>query len=89
VFDANGIIDGATGVASAGFDEAGLVACSVTIAGPTARMLDARERIEQLALKAGEQISQILGYRGPFPPRELSAERDQAIRRSKKGRRQI
>src|SRR5258706_504528 len=39
VVDANGIIDGATGIASPCFDEAGLVNCSVTIAGPTSRML--------------------------------------------------
>lgn len=84
VVDANGIIDGATGVASPGFDEAGLVTCSVTIAGPTARMLDATAHIEQLALKAGEQISQILGYGGPFPPPEGPAERDGTAKRPPK-----
>ncbi len=73
VVDANGIIDGATGIASPAFDEAGLVACSVTIAGPTSRMLDASERIEQLARKAGEQISQILGYQGSYPPPDRQA----------------
>jgi len=70
VVDANGIIDGATGIASPCFDAEGVATCSVTIAGPTARLLETRERIEQLTLKAAEQISQILGYRGPFPPPE-------------------
>jgi hypothetical protein len=55
----------------------------VTIAGPTAR-LATRERIEQLALKAAEQISQILGFRGPYPPPERIATREEAANRRKK-----
>ncbi|MFM9845712.1 MAG: IclR family transcriptional regulator [Hyphomicrobiaceae bacterium] len=70
VVDANGIIDGATGIASPCFDEAGRVSCTLTIAGPTARMLEMRDRIEQLALKAAEELSRILGYRDPYPPSE-------------------
>lgn len=84
VVDANGIIDGATGVASPCFDEAGVVSCSVTIAGPTARILAMRERVEQLAVKAAEQISQILGYRGPYPPAERAGLQDDTGRRRKK-----
>ena len=80
VVDANGIIDGATGIASPCFDETGLVSCSVTIAGPTARMLAMRDRIEQLTLRAAQQISQILGYRGSYPP----ADREEASKRRKK-----
>lgn len=68
--DVNGIIDGATGIACPCFDQSGAVSCAVTIAGPTARILEARSAIERLALKAAMQISQILGYRGPFPPKE-------------------
>lgn len=83
VMDANGIIDGATGIASPCFDEGSLVSCSVTIAGPTARMLATRERIEQLTLKAAEQISQILGYRGAYPPAER-AEREETGKPRKK-----
>jgi DNA-binding IclR family transcriptional regulator len=84
VLDANGIIDGATGIASACFDEAGLVTCSITIAGPTSRMLETRERIEQLTVKGAEQLSEILGYRGVYPPAERPAERDDAGKRKKK-----
>jgi DNA-binding IclR family transcriptional regulator len=82
VVDANGIIDGATGIASPCFDETGDVSCAVTIAGPTARMLATHERIEQLALKGAEQISQILGFRGAYPPGERSA-REEAGRKKK------
>jgi IclR family transcriptional regulator, KDG regulon repressor len=81
VFDANGIIDGATGIASPCFDDAGLVSCSITIAGPTSRLQTTREKIEQLAFKGAAQISEILGYRGPYPPAE---ERDEAGKRRKK-----
>jgi DNA-binding IclR family transcriptional regulator len=81
VVDANGIIDGATGIASPCFDAAGVVSCSVTIAGPTTRMLETRARIEQLTLKAAEQISQILGYRGPYPPAERTEREDTGKRR--------
>src|SRR3954469_5936154 len=64
VVDANGIIDGATGIASPCFDQAGRVSCAVTIAGPTTRIVPARKHLEKLALKAAEQISQSLGFRG-------------------------
>jgi len=81
VFDANGIIDGATGIASPCFDEAGLVTCSITIAGPTSRLLETRERIEQLTLQGAEQLSEILGYRGVYPPADPNEERQKAGKR--------
>jgi len=83
VLDANGIIDGAAGIASPCFDEAGLVTCSITIAGPTSRMLETRERIEQLTLKGAEQLSEILGYRGVYPPPDPQEEREKAGKRRK------
>jgi DNA-binding IclR family transcriptional regulator len=83
VFDANGIIDGATGIASPCFDEAGLVICSITIAGPTSRLLETRERIEQLTLKGAEQLSEILGYRGVYPPVDPHQEQEKAGKRKK------
>ena len=83
VFDANGIIDGATGIASPCFDEAGLVSCSITIAGPTSRLLATRERIERLTLKGAEQLSEILGYRGVYPPPDPPEEREKAGKRKK------
>jgi DNA-binding IclR family transcriptional regulator len=70
IIDANGIIDGATGIASPCFDDAGRASCAVAIAGPTTRMIPSRKGLEKLTLKAAEQISQILGYRSPCPPHE-------------------
>lgn len=84
VVDANGIIDGATGIASPCFDEAGCVSCAVTIAGPTTRMIPARKRLEKLALKGAEQISQILGYRSAYPPPDRHAPREEAANRRKR-----
>src|SRR2546423_244536 len=72
------------GHARACFDEAGHAGCSVTIAGPTARMLATRAHIEQLTLKAAEQISQILGFRGPYPPPERAAAREETASRRKR-----
>lgn len=84
VVDANGIIDGATGIASPCFDEADQVSCTLTIAGPTSRMLELRDRIEQLALEAAEELSRILGYRGPYPPSERPSVRAETSKRSRK-----
>lgn len=67
VLDANGIVDGAAAVASPCFDAAGRVTCSVSLAGPTARMLAQQDRFERLTMGAAEQISRILGYRGTYP----------------------
>jgi DNA-binding IclR family transcriptional regulator len=83
VFDANGIIDGATGIASPCFDEAGLVTCSITIAGPTSRLVTTREKIEQLTRRGAEQLSEILGYRGVYPPVDPHEEREKAGKRKK------
>ncbi|CAO3436406.1 IclR family transcriptional regulator [Azospirillum doebereinerae] len=65
--DVNSIIDGATGIASPCFDGSGNVSCAITVAGPTARLLEARERIERLVLEAARRMSRILGYNGPYP----------------------
>ena len=67
VLDANGIIDGTAAAASPGFDSAGQIACAVSIAGPTTRLVSERARFEDLAIEAGRRISERLGYRGDFP----------------------
>jgi DNA-binding IclR family transcriptional regulator len=69
VLDRNGIVDGASGIASPAFDREGEVFCAVSIAGPTDRVAAHRARDEQLILQAGERISRILGYSGTYPPR--------------------
>lgn len=68
VYDRNGIVDGASGVASPVFNQENEAFCSVSIAGPTERMDARRGALEQLALDAGQRISRILGYTGPYPP---------------------
>ncbi|MFT4027190.1 MAG: IclR family transcriptional regulator [Novosphingobium sp.] len=68
VYDRNGIVDGASGVASPVFDTEGRAFCAVSIAGPTERMDARRGELEALVRDAGQRISRILGYAGPFPP---------------------
>lgn len=68
VYDRNGIVDGASGVASPVFDQENNAFCAVSIAGPTERMDARRGALEQLVLEAGQRISRILGYTGPYPP---------------------
>lgn len=83
VADANGIIDGATGIASPCFDEQGRAVCAVTIAGPMSRMIPARQQLEKLTRTGAERISQILGHHGPYPPPEPPPLRGGAKRRRK------
>lgn len=68
VYDRNGIVDGASGVASPVFDQDGHVFSAVSIAGPTERMDARRGEFERSVVDAGERISRILGYTGPYPP---------------------
>jgi DNA-binding IclR family transcriptional regulator len=68
VFDRNGIVDGASGIASPVFDREGRLFCAVSIAGPTDRVVTHRARSEALVLKAGERVSRILGFGGDYPP---------------------
>lgn len=68
VYDRNGIVDGASGVASPVFNREGEAFCAVSIAGPTERMDARRAELEQLVLDAGQRISRILGYTGAYPP---------------------
>lgn len=70
VLDRNGIVDGASGVASPVFNRDGEAFCAVSIAGPTER-IDARRGVfEQMALDAGQRISRLIGYIGAYPPGE-------------------
>ena len=67
VLDRNGIVDGASGVASPVFNRDGEAFCAVSIAGPTER-IDARRGVfEQMALDAGQRISRLIGYIGAYP----------------------
>ena len=79
VFDIDGLIDGASGVAGAVFDESGAVRCSITIAGPTIRLRDHLDHFTGLVRTAAEELSRILNYRGPFPPGRTEPEPAPAI----------
>jgi DNA-binding IclR family transcriptional regulator len=68
VFDRNGIVDGASGIASPVFDRKGDLFCAVSIAGPTDRVVAHRAQSEQLVLAAGERISRVLGFSAAYPP---------------------
>jgi len=68
VYDRNGIVDGASGVASPVFNQENEPFCAVSIAGPTERMDARRGVLEQLVVEAGQRISRVLGYTGPYPP---------------------
>jgi DNA-binding IclR family transcriptional regulator len=67
-YDRNGIVDGASGVASPVFDAEGRPFCSVSIAGPTERMDARRGEFEQRVFEAGQRISRTIGYTGTYPP---------------------
>ena len=68
VFDRNSSFMGASAVASPCFDKNGKVQSAISIAGPTERIEQALDRLFRLSLQAGEQISRLLGYTGPYPP---------------------
>lgn len=68
VFDRNGIVDGASGIASPAFARDGAVFCAVAVAGPTDRVEAQRPRLERLVLDAGERVSRILGFSDEYPP---------------------
>jgi DNA-binding IclR family transcriptional regulator len=67
--DDGGKVMGAAGIASPVFGADGRVFAAVSAAGPAERMLAARLEVEREVFRAGEQISRIVGYVGPYPPR--------------------
>ncbi|MDE8653911.1 IclR family transcriptional regulator [Novosphingobium album (ex Liu et al. 2023)] len=69
VLDRNGSFMGASAVASPCCDKNGDVKSAISIAGPTERIEQALDHLFRLSLEAGEKISRLLGYTGPYPPR--------------------
>lgn len=83
-FDIDGLIDGASAIAGAVFDETANVRCSISIAGPTVRLKDHAAHLTRLVATAAEELSRILNYRGPHPPSaalEAAPEPPPAVRR--------
>jgi DNA-binding IclR family transcriptional regulator len=68
IFDRNGIVDGASGIASPSFDRDGALFCAVSVAGPTERIEAKRAEIEALVRAAGARLSGVLGWEGSYPP---------------------
>lgn len=67
-FDNGGKVTGASGIASPIFDEQGEAIASISVAGPSERVLANRARLEALTRDAGEQVSRLIGYDGSYPP---------------------
>ncbi|HMP57210.1 MAG TPA: IclR family transcriptional regulator [Novosphingobium sp.] len=68
VMDRNGIIDGASAIASPLFDAEGQAFAAISVAGPTERIERSRERIAALVREAGERLSRLTGFAGAYPP---------------------
>ena len=68
VLDRNGMIEGASAIASPLFDADGQVVAAISVAGPTERIENHRARIADLVRQAGERISRRLGLLGAYPP---------------------
>ena len=67
-FDNGGKVTGASGIASPIFDERGEAIASISVAGPSERILANRARLEAMTRDAGEQVSRLIGYDGSYPP---------------------
>lgn len=67
-FDRNGYIPGGSALASPIFRADGAVRNTVSITGPTERIVASHRRLRDLTRKAGECISRIMGFAGPYPP---------------------
>ena len=66
--DRNGIIEGASAIASPVFDAAGRAIAALSVAGPTDRIESQSAQISTLVREAGEHVSRRLGLTGPYPP---------------------
>jgi len=66
--DDGGKVMGAAGIASPVFGADGRVFAAVSAAGPAERMLENRTEIERAVIRAGRDISRLVGYRGDYPP---------------------
>lgn len=64
----SGSVEGATGISAPFFDGGGNVAGAVSLAGLTPRISRNETALIKYAKNAGEKMSRILGYIGPYPP---------------------
>ena len=66
----DGTVVGVVGIAAAWFDADGSAAGAVSIAAPSARVLDRQHDIAGVVLRAAEEVSRVMGYAGHYPPKE-------------------
>jgi len=68
IFDRNGMIEGASAIASPVFDRQGQVFAAVSVAGPTERIESRQSELAGLVRDSGERISRLLGLTTTYPP---------------------
>jgi IclR family KDG regulon transcriptional repressor len=61
-------VEGATGVATPVFDAAGSTVAAVSLAGLSTRISRNLSALSGYSRRAGEEMSRVLGYSGPYPP---------------------
>jgi IclR family acetate operon transcriptional repressor len=66
-FDLGGMVIGASAVASPIFAADGAIAGSVSVAGPTDRIEEGRDRLAALVREAAARIASAIGFSGPYP----------------------
>lgn len=66
--DKDGHFIGASAIASPIFGANGEVFASIVVAGPADRLEQISEKIVELVREAGEAITRMMGYEGPYPP---------------------
>jgi len=64
----DGMFEGVYSVAAPVVNAAGAVRVAVSISAPSTRGLKQEDKFASLVSKAGEEISRVLGYTGPYPP---------------------
>lgn len=67
----DGMFEGVYSIAAPVFDAGGHVPAGISISAPSSRGARHERRFATLVQQAGEEISRVLGYAGPYPPPPL------------------
>lgn len=65
--NAGGRLEGILGISFPIFDATGGIAAGIAVGAPIARLRAKQDQVIRLTRTAGEEISRILGYEGPYP----------------------
>ncbi len=63
----SGTVSGVLSIGAPIFGADGQVVAALSVGGPTARMAERVKAVEAAVSEAAEDISRLLGYRGPWP----------------------